>query len=45
MLFTNRNHRYFPPSTNDCANEIDESKINFEVDYLYNVFNPEMSSI
>ena len=45
MLFTKRNHRYFPPLTNDCARELYQSKINFEVDSLYNVFNSEMSSI
>ena len=45
MLLTCRNHRYFPPSTNDCARELYESKINFDVDSLYNKFNPEMSSI
>ena len=45
MLFNKHDYQFFPPLTNYCARELQESKINFEVDPLHNVFNPEMSSI
>ena len=45
MSLTKRNHRNFPPFTNDCARELYESLINLEVDSLYNLFNQEISSM
>ena len=44
MLFHKHNHLFSPPLTNDCARELKESKINFEVDSLYNIFILELSS-